>query len=79
MERVAKDRTCFVIAHRLSTVRHADMVVVFSNGGVEAVGTHQDLWHRSATYRRLYELHSNIDHDVITEQSYEHEVVKLAC
>jgi ABC-type multidrug transport system fused ATPase/permease subunit len=78
MERVAKDRTCFVIAHRLSTIRHADMVVVFSNGGVEAVGTHQDLWHRSSTYRRLYELHSNVDHDVITEQSYEHEVVKLA-
>jgi ABC-type multidrug transport system fused ATPase/permease subunit len=79
MERVAKDRTCFVIAHRLSTVRHADMVVVFSNGGVEAVGTHQDLSHRSSTYRRLYELNSNVDHDVITEQSYEHEVVKLAC
>jgi ABC-type multidrug transport system fused ATPase/permease subunit len=78
MERVAKDRTCFVIAHRLSTVRHADMVVVFSNGGVEAVGTHQDLWHRSSTYRLLYEQHSNIDHDLITEQSYEHELVTIA-
>jgi ABC-type multidrug transport system fused ATPase/permease subunit len=56
MERVASGRTCFIIAHRLSTVRHADMVVVFGEEGVEAVGRHADLWEQSPTYRRLHEL-----------------------
>jgi ABC-type multidrug transport system fused ATPase/permease subunit len=78
MERVTKNRTCFIIAHRLSTVRHADIVVVFSNGGVEAVGTHQELWRRSPTYRRLYELHSDAEHDMITDQSYEQDLATLA-
>jgi subfamily B ATP-binding cassette protein MsbA len=50
-------RTSFVIAHRLSTVRKADMVVVFSEGAVEDVGTHEELWSRSPTYQKLYGLH----------------------
>jgi ABC-type multidrug transport system fused ATPase/permease subunit len=78
MERVTKNRTCFIIAHRLSTVRHADIVVVFSNGGVEAVGTHKELWRRSPTYRRLYELHSDAEHDMITDQSYDQDIATLA-
>jgi ABC-type multidrug transport system fused ATPase/permease subunit len=64
MRRAAEGRTCFIIAHRLSTVRHADMVVVFANGGIEAVGTHQELMHRSATYIRL---HANPSQDLIQE------------
>ncbi len=47
------ERTCFVIAHRLSTVRKADIVIVFSEGGIEAVGTHDELWDISPTYRKL--------------------------
>ncbi len=80
IERAARGRTCFIIAHRLSTVRHADLVVVFANGGIEAVGTHQELWHRSPTYRRLHELHGDRDHDVITDQSYDsqEEMLQLA-
>lgn len=70
IERATKGRTSFIIAHRLSTVRHADIVVVFANGGIEAVGSHRELQHRSPTYRRLHELHSDADHDVITDQSY---------
>ena len=62
MERVAKGRTCFIIAHRLSTVRHADMVIVFGKGGIEAIGTHEQLWHENATYRRLHQLHETDDH-----------------
>lgn len=77
LETISKDRTCFVIAHRLSTVRHADLVVVFANGGIEAVGTHAELWHHSPTYRRLHELHSN-GADVITDESYEPELLELA-
>jgi len=77
MERISKGRTCFIIAHRLSTVRHADLVVVFGTGGVEAVGTHEQLWHDSATYRRLHELHAQGDREVF-QSEYESELAGAA-
>ncbi|MGA2961103.1 MAG: ABC transporter ATP-binding protein [Candidatus Korobacteraceae bacterium] len=49
-------RTAFVIAHRLSTVRRADRIVVLENGTISDVGSHEDLLTRLGTYRRLYEL-----------------------
>ncbi|MBV8572118.1 MAG: ABC transporter ATP-binding protein [Acidobacteriaceae bacterium] len=57
MEKLTRGRTCFIIAHRLSTVRKADLVVVFSEGAIEAVGTHESLWESSPTYRKLHGLH----------------------
>ena len=57
MEKITKGRTCFIIAHRLSTVRKADLVVVFNHNTVEAVGTHEELWHSSPTYRKLHGIH----------------------
>jgi ABC-type multidrug transport system fused ATPase/permease subunit len=56
-ENLMDGRTSFVIAHRLSTVREADMVVVFSEGAIEDIGTHEELWSRSPTYQKLYGLH----------------------
>ncbi len=49
-------RTVFVIAHRLSTVRRADRIVVIENGSIADIGAHEDLMKRFGTYRRLYEL-----------------------
>jgi len=49
-------RTVFVIAHRLSTVRRADRIVVIDNGTISEIGAHQDLMNKLGTYRRLYEL-----------------------
>jgi len=49
-------RTVFVIAHRLSTVRRADRIVVIENGTIADVGAHEDLMTKLGTYRRLYEL-----------------------
>lgn len=49
-------RTVFVIAHRLSTVRRADRIVVIENGTVVDIGAHDELMQKLGTYRRLYEL-----------------------
>ncbi len=49
-------RTVVVIAHRLSTVRRADRIVVLENGTTADVGPHEELMKKLGTYRRLYEL-----------------------
>jgi ATP-binding cassette, subfamily B, bacterial MsbA len=49
-------RTVFVIAHRLSTVRRADRIVVIENGTIAETGAHVELMNQFGTYRRLYEL-----------------------
>ena len=49
-------RTVFVIAHRLSTVRRADRIMVIDNGRITETGAHEDLMKQVGTYRRLYEL-----------------------
>jgi subfamily B ATP-binding cassette protein MsbA len=55
-------RTVFVIAHRLSTVRRADRIVVIENGSIADVGAHEELMMKLGTYRRLYDLQfTNMD------------------
>ncbi len=56
LQNLMTGRTVVVIAHRLSTVRRADRIVVLENGTVADIGAHEDLMKRFGTYRRLYEL-----------------------
>jgi len=53
-ERVMQGRTTFIIAHRLSTVRNADLILVLENGRIVAQGTHQSLLSSSHIYRNIY-------------------------
>ena len=55
LEHVMQGRTSIVIAHRLSTVMNADMIVVLDQGEVVDIGTHEDLVNKPGVYRNLYE------------------------
>lgn len=56
LENLMKGRTSFVIAHRLSTVRNADKIVVIDKGIVSEMGTHQQLMSQNGLYRKLNEM-----------------------
>ncbi|HIA29927.1 MAG TPA: ATP-binding cassette domain-containing protein, partial [Candidatus Marinimicrobia bacterium] len=56
IDRLMKDRTVFVIAHRLSTVVNADRIVVLREGSIVEEGTHDELLQKNGEYKQLYEM-----------------------
>ncbi|MDP3891556.1 MAG: multidrug ABC transporter permease, partial [Nocardioides sp.] len=53
---LVKGRTTLVIAHRLSTVRHADMIVILDNGKIIGKGSHRELMKTCPTYKMMVDL-----------------------
>jgi ATP-binding cassette subfamily B protein/subfamily B ATP-binding cassette protein MsbA len=58
LQRLALGRTTFMIAHRLTTLLHADHVLLLEDGKIGEQGTHAELLQRSSTYRTLWDLQS---------------------
>jgi subfamily B ATP-binding cassette protein MsbA len=56
LDRLMEKRTVLVIAHRLSTVRNVDRIIVLSNGEIIEEGVHQELMAKGGEYKKLYEL-----------------------
>jgi ATP-binding cassette subfamily B protein len=56
LARLLKGRTALVVAHRLSTIEHADRIVVLHKGKVREIGKHEDLMAQRGLYYRLYQL-----------------------
>ncbi len=54
MQALRRDRTSFVIAHRLPTIRDADVILVMQDGSIVEQGSHAELLERSGVYARLY-------------------------
>lgn len=61
MDRLMKDRTTFVIAHRLSTVRNANAIMVLENGNIIERGDHEDLLRQKGRYYELYTGQKELD------------------
>ena len=56
IDRLVEGRTCFIVAHRLSTLRNADRLIVLDNGSCTGIGTHSALIRECELYRTLWEL-----------------------
>jgi ATP-binding cassette subfamily B protein len=54
LERLMRNRTTFVVAHRLSTIRNAKRIAVMKHGRVVEIGTHEELLRKNGAYARLY-------------------------
>ncbi|HLQ97078.1 MAG TPA: ABC transporter ATP-binding protein [Candidatus Dormibacteraeota bacterium] len=60
MEKLASERTTFIVAHRLATITHADRIVVIEHGKIQEVGSHEELMRKKGSYYELFEV-QNLD------------------
>jgi ATP-binding cassette subfamily B multidrug efflux pump len=69
MEKVLQDRTSIVIAHRLSTVRNANMIVALQDGRIVEKGTHAELLTHDGLYKKLYDMQFKDEPDEEEEEA----------
>jgi len=56
LEKLSKDRTTIIVAHRLSTIRNADEIIVINNNGIQERGNHQELLEQNGLYAKYYKM-----------------------
>jgi len=56
LELLAKQRTTFIVAHRLTTITHADRIVMIENGRIVEIGSHQELMNKQGQYYKLFQV-----------------------
>ena len=57
LEKLAKNRTTFVIAHRLTTIQNAEKILVLTEDGIAESGSHEELLQKGGIYEKLYHMH----------------------
>ena len=61
LEQLMQGRTTFIIAHRIQSVMHADLILVMDKGRVVQMGTHEELLAQDGMYRQIYDIQTRID------------------
>ena len=61
LNNLMKDRTTFIIAHRIQSVMSADLILVFDKGKVIQQGTHKELMKTSGMYREIFDIQTKIE------------------
>jgi ATP-binding cassette subfamily B protein len=76
MDKVLKDRTSIIIAHRLSTVRNADKIVVLEEGRIAEMGPHHELIEKEGLYKQLYEMQFRYETPEEVEETAESQILQ---
>lgn len=61
LNELASGRTCIIVAHRLSTIKRANVIAVVENGKIIEMGTHEELLNKNGSYRILHDLQFRLD------------------
>jgi len=56
LEKLMKNRTTLIIAHRFSTIKKSDRIIVIDKGKIVDIGTHEELFKKEGLYKKLHQL-----------------------